>query len=257
MTRSFSLRGIRCAVVLACVLMHGGSRGDEVGNGSDSAEFHFARLAFGAYGRPYGSGRGEPWLRDWPEAEVHFMQGVGRLTRIEAAPGSRHVRFNDDSLFDYPVIYAVKVGFMRLDDYEAERLREYLSRGGFLIVDDFHGPSEWEEFAASMGRVFGERPIVELPTDEEIFHVLYDLDQRVQIPGIQAIARGVTWEHPQGVPAHWRGIYDDAGRLIVAINFNMDLGDAWEHADDAFYPEPLTTLAYRFGINYVIYAMTH
>jgi hypothetical protein len=257
MTRPFALRGAYCAAVLAATLTQSGLRGDEVASLSDSAEFHFARLAFGAYGRPYGSSRGEPWLRDWPEAEVHFMQGVSRLTRIDAAPGSRQIRFSDDSLFDYPVIYAVKVGFMRLDDYEAARLREYLSRGGFLIVDDFHGPVEWEEFAASMRRVFGERPIVDLPTGDEIFHVLYDLDQRVQIPGIQAIASGVTWEHPQGVPAHWRGVYDDAGRLVVAINFNMDLGDAWEHADDAFYPEPLTTLAYRFGVNYVIYAMTH
>lgn len=243
--------------MLVSLLAQAPLRGDEAAAGQGSAEFHFARLAFGAYGRPFGGGRGEPWLRDWPDAEVHFMQGVGRLTRIEAAPGSRQVRFDDDSLFDYPVIYAVKVGFMRLDDREAARLREYLMRGGFLIVDDFHGPAEWEEFAGSMRRVFGDRPIVELPTDNEVFHVLYDLDQRVQIPGIQAIARGVTWEHPQGVPAHWRGIYDDAGRLIVAINFNMDLGDAWEHADDAFYPESLTTLAYRFGVNYLIYAMTH
>jgi hypothetical protein len=221
------------------------------------AEFHFVRLAFGAYGRAYGTSRGEPWLRDWPDADIHFMQGVRRLTLIDSMADSRQVRLEDDALFDYPVIYAVKVGFLRLDDAEAARLREYLLRGGFLIVDDFHGPDEWREFDASMRRVFDDRPIVELPTSDEVFHVLYDLDQRTQIPGRQAVASGVTWDHPQGVPAHWRGIYDDEGRLMVAINFNMDLGDAWEHADDAFYPEPLTTLAYRFGINYLIYTMTH
>jgi hypothetical protein len=110
MTRPFALRGAYCAAVLAATLTQSGLRGDEVASRSDSAEFHFARLAFGAYGRPYGSSRGEPWLRDWPEAEVHFMQGVSRLTRIDAAPGSRQIRFSDDSLFDYPVIYAVKVG---------------------------------------------------------------------------------------------------------------------------------------------------
>jgi hypothetical protein len=221
-----------------------------------TAEFHFARLAFGAFGERYGPGRGEPWLRDWPEADYHFMQGVGRLTRIDATADSRQAEL-DDGIFAYPLIYAVKVGFMRLTDDEAAKLREYLLRGGFLIVDDFHGPTEWDEFAASMRRVFANRPIVDLASDHEVFHVLYDVDQRTQIPGRQAIQRGVTWEHPQGVPAHWRGIYDDSGRLMVAINFNMDLGDAWEHADDAFYPEPLTTLAYRFGINYLIYAMTH
>jgi hypothetical protein len=221
------------------------------------SEFHFARMAFGAFGRGYGGNRREPWLRDWPEADFHFTQGVRRLTRIDAAEENRHIRLTDDALFDYPVLYAVKVGYWRIDEADAASLREYLLRGGFLIVDDFHGPAEWAEFSASMKRVFPDRPIVEIPPDDEVFHVLYDLDQRVQIPGVQAIWRGVTWEHPQGVPPHWRGIYDDDGRLLIAINFNMDLGDAWEHADDAFYPEPLTALAYRFGVNYVIYSMTH
>ena len=222
-----------------------------------TAEIHFARLAFGAYGGRFGGGRGEPWLRDWPEADYHLMQGVSRLTLMDATTDSRQVRIDDDAIFDYPAIYAVKVGFMRLSDHEAARLREYLLRGGFLIVDDFHGPDEWVEFAASMKRIFPDRPIVDLPTTAEVFHVLYDLDQRTQIPGIQAVTSGRTWEHPQGVPAYWRGIYDDDDRLMVAINFNMDLGDAWEHADDPYYPQPLTTLAYRFGINYLIYTMTH
>jgi len=221
------------------------------------AEFHFARMAFGAFGGRYGTWRGEPWLRDWPEADVHFMQGVRRLTRIDAHGGGRQVDIASDELFEYPLVYAVKVGFMRLAEPEAARLREYLLRGGFLIVDDFHGPAEWEEFAASLRRVFPDRAIVDLEDDDEIFHVLYDVDHRTQIPGIQAVAAGVTWEHPLGVPARWRGIRDDAGRLMVAINFNMDLGDAWEHADDAIYPEPLTALAYRFGINYLMYAFTH
>jgi hypothetical protein len=245
------------AAALAFPVLHSSVQAD--GNeASASSEFHFARLAFGAFGRPFGTGRGEPWLRDWPEADYHFIQGLRRLTRIDSAPGSsRHVLLTSDDLFDYPVVYAVKVGFMRLNDHEAGRVREYLLRGGFLIVDDFHGPNEWAEFAASMQRVFPNRRIVDLPDDDEVFHVLYDLDQRTQIPGRQAVARGVTWEHPQGVPAYWRGIYDDDGRLMVAINFNMDLGDAWEHADDVFYPEPFTALAYRFGINYVVYAMTH
>lgn len=220
-------------------------------------EFHFARLAFGAYGRNYGTDRREPWLRDWPEADFHFTQGLGRLTRIPTTDDNRPIRLDDDALFDYPMLYAVKVGFMRLNEWEAERLREFLRRGGFLIVDDFHGPEEWAEFAASVARIFPGRPILDLPADDPIFHVLYDLDQRVQIPGVQAVLRGVTWEDSRGKTPYWRGVYDDDGRLLVAINFNMDLGDAWEHADDAYYPEPLTALAYRFGINYVIYAMTH
>jgi len=234
------------------------SHAEEDQPASLQSEFHFTRLAVGAYGHRPGGGRGEPWLRDWPDADYHFLQGVRRLTRLDAAGKPHYVSLTDDSLFDYPVIYAVKVGFWRLNKAEATQLREYLLRGGFLIVDDFHGPGEWAEFAASMQRVFWDRSITEIPGDDEIFHVLYDLDQRVQIPGRQAVLSGRTWEvTPLAVPGRWRGVYDDDGRMLVAINFNMDLGDAWEHADDGFYPEPLTALAYRFGVNYIIYSMTH
>ena len=221
------------------------------------SEFHFARMALGAYGGRAGRGHQEPWLRDWPDAEVHFVQGVTRITRIDSGTDNRQVHLNDDSLFDHPMLYAVKVGYWHLSDYEASRLREFLRRGGFLIVDDFHGPSEWIQFSESIRCVFPDRQIVEIPADDEVFSVLYSLNQRVQIPGAQAIRYGITRENPQSTAPHWRGVYDDTGRLLVAINFNMDLGDAWEHADDAFYPEPLTALAYRFGANYVIYSMTH
>jgi hypothetical protein len=247
--------GALLAVVVSVTLAF--AAGDERRAAGADAEFHFARLAFAAFGGRLGRGRDEPWLRDWPEAETHFIQGVRRLTRIDASEDNRAVGIADEALFDYPIVYAVKVGFLELDEAEATRLRDYLLRGGFLIVDDFHGPQEWTQFVASMQRVFPERPIVDIDGDDEIFHVLYDLDQRVQIPGVQAVWRGVTWEHPQGVPARWRGIYDDDGRLLVAINFNMDLGDAWEHADDAVYPHHLTALAYRFGVNYLLYSFTH
>lgn len=221
------------------------------------AEFHFARLAFGINGRQFTGNRGEPWLRDWPDAETHFLAGVRRMTRLAAEGEFRQVSLTSDVLFEYPLIYAVKVGYWYLSDPEIARLREYLLRGGFLIVDDFHGPNEWAQFVFSMRKVFPERAIVDIRDDDEIFHVLYDLDDRQQIPGRNSIFYGVTWEHPLGQQEYWRGIYDDEGRVMVAINFNMDLGDAWEHADDAFYPEPMTALAYRIGINYLIYAMTH
>jgi hypothetical protein len=221
------------------------------------SELHFARLAFGVNGRPFSSYPGEPWLRDWPDAEDHFMEGLRRLTRINAAGDHRQVSLTNDALFDYPFIYAVKVGYWDLSKQEADRLREYLLRGGMLIVDDFHGPGEWGQFVSTLNRVFPGRSVIEIADDDEIFHVLYDLDDRQQIPGRQSVYNGVSWEHPQGMPEYWRAIKDDNGRVMVAINFNMDMGDAWEHADDAFYPEPITALAYRIGINYVIYTMTH
>ena len=220
------------------------------------AEFHFTRMAFGSGGGSFTRYRNEPWLRDWPEAEFHFMQGVRRLTRVDAGGENRQVGLLEDALFDYPLLYAVKVGFWNLRPQEVERLRAYLLRGGTLVVDDFHGPDEWAQFNSSLSRVLPDRPVVDLPDDHEVFHVLFDLDDRVQIGGINAVLRGVSWEDRRGVPEYWRGVLDDDGRVMVLINFNMDLGDAWEHADDAAYPEPLTALAYRIGINYLIYAMT-
>jgi hypothetical protein len=124
------------------------------------------------------------------------------------------------------------------------------------MVDDFHGTAEWAGFMESMKRVFPDRPVLDIPEGDPVLHVLYDLDERIQIPGIAPLMYGQTYEQ-DGVNPTWRGVYDDEGRLMVAINHNMDLGDAWEHANDPRYPEPMTTLAYRFAVNYAIYAMTH
>ena len=221
-------------------------------------EFQFVRLAYSAnrYGGGGGWGRRQAWQTDYPDAEFHFAKGVDRLTRIEVAESGRILTPLDDELFDYPWIYAVEVGYWYLNDQEASRMRDYLLRGGFLMVDDFHGTWEWAAFVASMEKVFPDRPIVDIPEHDEAFHVHYDLDQRIQIPSRMYSYTGQTWEK-DGYTPHWRGIYDDDGRLMVAINFNMDIGDAWEHADWPDYPENMTALAYRFGINYVIYAMTH
>jgi len=218
------------------------------------AEFFFTRLAYSGY----GSGRrGGSWTTDWPEADYHFMQGVRRLTGIDAAEGGRFVQPGDDELYEYPWIYAVEVGNWMLSDEEAAKMREYLLRGGFLMVDDFHGGYEWSDFRQSMQKVFPDRPIVDIPELDPLMTIVFDIDQRIQIPGVRYVRSGITWEREDGFPAHWRGIYDDDERLIVAINHNMDLGDAWEHADYPLYPERFTSLAYRFGVNYVVYAMTH
>jgi Domain of unknown function (DUF4159) len=230
--------------------------GDNLSGGAawPSSEMQFARL-FYSERRGYGYGGGS-WRVDYPEAEIHFTEGVSRLTRVDIRGNGVILRLTDDTVFDYPWLYAVEVGYWDLSDYEAQRLREYLLRGGFLMVDDFHGTREWTGFMESLKRVFPDRPVVEIREEDEVMHVLYDLEQNIQIPGIRALYMGQTYEY-DGYMQHWRGIYDDAGRLMVAINFNMDLGDAWEHADDPQYPNPMTALAYRFAVNYVVYAMTH
>ena len=220
-----------------------------------TAEFHFARLMY--TNSPYSRrGRGRSaWTTDYPDAEYHLMTGVDRMTNIDLelvdynGGGGRVINLQDDQIFDYPWLYAAEVGQWLLTDVEVAQLREYLDRGGFLMVDDFWGAYEWQIFVESMERVFPDRPIVEIDENDPVMHIVFEVDKSTQIPG----ANGV----PPGNIPHWRGIYDDEGRLIVAINFNMDMGDAWEHARDSFYPAAMTAMAYRFAVNYIVYSMTH
>jgi len=224
---------------------------------AEKTEFAFARLRYPSIASRggYWGFRGS-WATDYPKADRQFVQGVRRLSRIHTRSVEQVVDLDSDEIFKWPWVYAVEVGHWSLTDAQAKKLREYLLRGGFLMTDDFHGTWEWEVFMASMSRVFPDRPVVEIENTDAIFHVLYDLDERFQVPGIQMFRSGRTYEQ-DGVEPRWRGIYDDRGRLMVAICHNMDLGDAWEWADYPRYPERYASLAYRIGINYIIYAMTH
>ncbi len=215
-------------------------------------EFVFARLV-------YSQSLVDDWPRwraDWPEAETHFNAGLTRLTRLDVAPEGVLLRMNDDEVFDYPWLYVVEVGSMALAAEEAAMMREYLLRGGFMMVDDFHDRYQWQQFEAVMKQVFPNRHIEDLSDHHEAFHVLYDLSTREQIPGIRALMNNRTHEKGGFVP-RWRGVVDERGRVMVAINFNQDIGDAWEHADDVRYPATLTAQAYRLGVNYVLYSLTH
>jgi len=224
---------------------------------SYDGEWSFVRLAYSP--NQYGGGFGRRGLgaadTDYPEAEIYLRQGLDRLTRIQLG-SDQIIRPDDPNLMNYPWLYAVEVGRWYLDEADAANMREYLLRGGFLLVDDFWGSYQWEDFEVSMRRVFPDRPIVEIPDSDPLMTLVYDVDKSIQIPGIRTIRRGITYQEDGYVP-YWRGIYDDDGRLMVAINFNMDLGDAWEHADTPDYPEAMTGLAIRYAVNYVIYSMTH
>jgi hypothetical protein len=234
------------------------------------AEFNFIRLEYTdlpQYHRRWGSAsrgaQGEGWwMVDWPDADDHFTLGVGRLTRIDTGD-PRHLRLTDDRIFDYPWIYATQAGWWGLSDAETARLREYLLRGGYLVVDDFWGPEQWEIFRETMQRVLPGKPIDDIAETDSVMHVLYDIQDkdRTFIPGTRHLRMGaggaVTVQQPEGTTPTWRALYDDRGRMVVAVNFNTDVGDAWEYADAPEYPEAMTTLAYRYGINYIVYSMTH
>jgi hypothetical protein len=221
---------------------------------NEKTEYTFARLRYGgSYGWRRGGGS---WATDYPKADRQFVQGVRRLTRISTRSVEQVVDMNSDEIYNFPWIYATEVGHWDLSDKDAAKIRDYLLRGGFIMTDDFHGTYEWDVFLQGVTKVFPEKPIVDLENREQIFHVLYDLVERPQVPGIQMFYSGRTYER-DGVEPRWRGIFDDKGRVMMAICHNMDLGDAWEWADLPQYPENLASVAYRVGINYIIYAMTH
>ncbi|MBI3210201.1 MAG: DUF4159 domain-containing protein [Candidatus Solibacter usitatus] len=222
----------------------------------EKSEYYFARLQYQNSRSGYrGYGRGS-WTTDYPKADRQFLQGVRRLSRLHTRSMEQVVNMESEDIFNYPWVYAVEVGHWELNNAHAKRLRDFLLRGGFLMVDDFHGTYEWEVFMASMSKVFPERAVVDLDSKEAIFHVLYDLDDKFQVPGIQYWRSGRTYEQ-DGIQDKWRGIFDDKGRIMVAICHNMDLGDAWEWADHPNYPEKYASMSYRIGLNYIIYAMSH
>jgi hypothetical protein len=210
------------------------------------------------------------WTMDYPRSDRHLLTGVQRLTRIDARSAEQVVNLDGtDDVYNWPIMYAVEVGHWLLPDEQAKQLGEYLERGGFLMVDDFHGNVEWANFLRGINLALPGREIVDLPDNDPIFHTIYDLQDRFQVPGAQFFDTGRPYEagmdHDSsgasdfsgGKTPHWRGIRDDKGRVIVAICHNMDLGDAWEVSDEPRYPEKWASLAYRIAMNYFVYDLTH
>jgi hypothetical protein len=219
------------------------------------AEFAMVRGIFDAGYQNLPGPQNSAW-RDYPGADQHFVTGASRLTAIDMDRNHYALRFDDPAIFDFPFIVVIEVGTWILSQAEVANLREYLLRGGFLLVDDFHGSYQWRGFMRGLSQVFPDRAVFEIPVHHEVMHIMYEVDRTRQIAGTMALRYGVTYEH-DGYDPRWYGIADDHGRLMVMINHNMDMGDAWELADVPTYPEELTSLAYRFGVNYLIYAMTH
>lgn len=215
------------------------------------SEFTFLRLIYS------GGWRGSSWAVDYPKADIQFLYLLKKLSDFGFInPDHRALLITDPELFNYPWVYAVEVGHMELSDEEAARLREYLLRGGFLVADDFHGDDEWQNFYRQIKKVFPEYEPFDLPITHPIFHCYYDIEKLIQVPGIQYLYSGSTSEKG-GYQARYMGIQDDKGRLMVVINYNVDLGDAWEWFEVEAYPRVYAHLASRLGINYIIYAMTH
>ena len=240
----------------------------------DKHEWTRARLRYpDIYGYPERSmtlndGRAFPgyWTMDFPRSDRHLLAGVRRLTRIDTKSVEQVVTLDgSDDVYNWPMLYGVEVGHWNLTDAGAAQLRDFLLRGGFFMCDDFHGTEpyhgvrEWDTFMHSMTKVFPELPIEEIPDGDPIFHTLFDLEERFQVPGSDHyFETGLTYEAGEtGKIPHWRCIRDSKGRIMVAICNNMDLDDGWENSDDPRYPERFSSLAYRVGMNYFVYDLTH
>ncbi|OUU72110.1 MAG: transmembrane prediction [Opitutia bacterium TMED67] len=274
------MRQLSCALMLGVLILttiigwsqHQWSRGERdpragVPNWDRDEElpndmFTFARIQYDSWGRGW-RGRGK-WSVDYPESDLNMSFRLEQLTSLKVDPEGIVLSLNEDKLFNYPFIYIIEPGELYFSDAEVKALRKYLLNGGFLMVDDFWGEAEWKNFERQFSRVFPTREIVELPIEHELFQCVFPLKQKPQVPNprtaMQGASRGITWERWDAKTPHYRGVYDDEGRLMVVICHNTDLGDGWEEesrAGEWYFKEFSEPKAYPMGINIIFYSMTH
>lgn len=238
--------------------------------------FTFARVRYSSGGggrggrmsRGFGGyyGGGGRWATDFPDSDLNLSYRLQQMTSMKVNPDGRVVDLMDKELASYPWIYIVEPGGLLFTDEEVVVLRKYLLNGGFLMVDDFWGDSEWENFYREIRRVFPDREPQELPLDHPLYSCVFPIKAKYQVPNIrvgeQSQHTGVTWEtnHDGDVrTVHHRCIFDDKGRLMVFIAHNTDNGDGWEREgeNEYYFREFSEKVSYPLGINVIFYAMTH
>ena len=227
---------------------------------SFDGQFNFCRVAFRGY-------RGSSWAVDYPQADQNVMTRLSELTKatISRTPGGEPnhviVRLIDPELFDCPLVMMTEPGNIFFDDQEVANLRSYLLKGGFLWADDFWGTQEWYGFEQEIRKIFpaGSHKIIDVPLSHQIFHQVFEVKRIPQIPSINAWYGGSTSERgaDSAVP-HIRAIQDENERIMVLITHNTDFGDSWEReSEDPNYFREFSVDGYAFGINVLVYAMTH
>ena len=220
-------------------------------------EFTFVRIFYATRGGGWGWGT---WATDWPEAEQNFLRGVKRLTNIHTNSDPTVLRLSDDAIFNHPFLYMLEMGRdggAVFSEKEIENFREYVARGGFVMIDDFWGTWQWDTFYYAFSQVFPDRPLVDLDDDHQIFHCFYDIDGPQLVPGRGGTRGRYGGYEADGSETYARAILDDDGRVMVLINWNTDIGDGWEHTYDQWYPTRHSNQAYRLGVNFLMYALTH
>lgn len=209
--------------------------------------FAFVRLRF-ASGLRGGFGGGEAmWAHDYPQAERNFMKILDEITTIGPYMDGLVLDIVDPRLFQYPVAYLVEPGFLTMTDEEATNLQAYLLKGGCLIVDDF-AEGQWFNFEAQVRRMLPDARFIELDSSHPIFNSFFRIES-------------LDYYHPYyGLPARFIGVFEDNDpdkRPIMLINYNNDIGEYWEWSDSGWVPIDISNDAYKLGVNYVVYTMTH
>jgi len=228
--------------------------------------FTFVRVQYDSYSGRGGWGGWQRWATDFPDSDLNFSFRLQQLTSLKVNPEPITRRLTDPDLGDYPFLYLIEPGALSFSEEEVKALRRYLLHGGFLMVDDFWGDLEWQNFYHQIKRVFPDREPIELDLSHEIFRCVYRLKEKPQVPSIQAAwagrDEGITWEWGHGGntrDVHFKALFDDRGRMMALICHNTDLGDGWEREgeDPWYFKEFSEKKAYPMGINIITYAMTH
>ncbi|HWA99404.1 MAG TPA: DUF4159 domain-containing protein [Pirellulales bacterium] len=220
--------------------------------------FTFVRLRYNSFHRG-----GWAWATDYPDADLNFSYRLEQLTSLRSHPEGKIVDIDDPALFDYPFAYMIEPGGISLSEQEAATLRRWLLAGGFLMVDDFWGEYEWENFYAAFKQIFPDRELEELPLEHPVFHCVYDLSEKPQVPSIHSAhagrSQGVTYERADAREPHYKACHDDQGRMMMIVCHNTDLGDGWEREgeDEWYFREFSEKKSYPLGINILFYQLTH
>jgi hypothetical protein len=229
---------------------------DEVQATAGRFPFYWTRAIYSGGGGRFGRRGGGSWAVDFPKSDQQFLIVIKRLMRLNAYDWENPVYLGDPILRKFPIVYMLEVGRMYLSDEEVEGLRGYMDAGGFVIVDDFWGSDEWDVFEFNMRRVYPDKQFVDITLDHPLYRSYYNIDHVEMTPAIGNEVRRSECEW-EACYTQVKGMYDDEGRMMMVVNFNTDLGDAWEWAEDPRYPLETSTYAYQIGANIIAYAMSH
>jgi hypothetical protein len=232
--------------------------------GFEKDVFTFVRVRRGR--SPYADGGS--WSTDAPDSDLNLSYRLQQMTSMKVDPDGRFINLTDKDLSDFPFIYMVEPGSLYLTDAEIVALRKYLTNGGFLMLDDFWGDSEWANAERVLKQVLPDRSFVELPLDHPVYHCVFEIRAKGQVPNVGVGARSEfdpehrTYESNHDGDTrtvHHRAIFDDKGRMMVIATHNTDNGDGWEREgeSDYYFHNFSEKIAYPLGINIIFYSMTH